>query len=177
MKRALALLSLLLVCAAAASAVQNSPWINYTSAEGRYGVSLPSNPVIGTQESATADGVKFTQYKATVIDGSAVFLIGYFDHLPGTVFSLDKARDGLVAAVKGTLLSESSISIGGSPGRELKVITKGDGGTEYLLRARYYDVDQRVYVIQFITLKAEDDAVAAANATKYFDSFQILKNQ
>lgn len=177
MKRALAPLFLLLVCAAATFGVQDSAWINFTSAEGRYGISLPSNPVLGTQESATADGTKFTQYKATLVDGNTVFLIGYFDHVPGTVFSLDKARDGMLAAVKGTLLSENSISIGGSPGRELKVLTKGEAGTEFVLRTRYYDVDKRVYVIQFIYPKADDDEVIAAKATKYFESFQILKNQ
>ena len=177
MKRVLAPLFLLLVCAAAALGVQNSTWINYTSAEGRYGVSLPSNPVEGTQESATAEGTKFTQYKATLVDGNTVFLIGYFDHVPGTVFSLDKARDGMLAALKGTLLTETSISIAGNPGRELKVLTKGEGGTEYLLRTRYYDVDKRVYVIQFIYPKADDDEVIAAKATKYFESFQIIKNQ
>lgn len=177
MKRALPLLSLLLVCTAAALGVQDAAWINYTSAEGHYAVSLPSTPVVGTQESATAEGTKFTQYKATLVDGNTVFMIGYFDHVPGTVFSLDKARDGMLAALKGTLLSENSISIGGNPGRELKVLTKGDGGTEYLLRTRYYDVDKRVYVIQIIYSKADDDALVAARATKYFDSFQILKNE
>jgi hypothetical protein len=175
MKKATAPILLLLICAVVALGVQDSAWINYNSAEGRYSVALPSQPELGTQESATADGVKFTQYKAVVTTGKSMFLVGYFDHVPGTVFSLDKARDGMVNGVKGTLLSESAISLGASPGRELKVVTKSEEGTEFLLRTRIYDVDKRVYVLQFVILKSDDDSTAAANAAKYFDSFQVLK--
>lgn len=175
MKKAVAPIFLLLVCAVVAFAVQDSAWINYNSAEGRYSVALPSQPEIGTQEAATADGVKFTQYKAMVIKGKTVFLVGYFDHVPGTTFSLDKAGEGLVNGVKGTLLSQSPISLGANPGREMKVATKAEDGAEYLLHARFYDVDQRIYVLQFLILKTDNDSAAAANAAKYFDSFKVLK--
>jgi hypothetical protein len=153
----------------------SSEWIKYNSPEGRYSVLVPIQPKLSTQESATADGEKFTQYKATVIDANAVFLAGYFDHVPGTTFSLDKARDGMVGAVKGTLLSESAISLGGYPGLELKVSAKGSDGTEFLMRARFYDVDKRVYVIQFILPRSEDGSASAEKAARYFDSFQVTK--
>lgn len=151
-------------------------WIRYNSAEGRYSVLLPSEPSVGSQESATADDVKFTQYTATVVAGSTVYLIGYFDHVPGTDFSFDRARDGMVGAVKGTVLSESSISLGGSPGRELKVATKDEQGKEFLLRARFYDIDKRVYVLQVIFPKSLDSEAMSAAGSKYFDSFQLAKN-
>jgi hypothetical protein len=157
-----------------AFAVQDSAWINYNSAEGRYSVVLPSQPEIGTQESATADGVKLIQYKATVVKDNAVFMVGYFDHIPGTTFSFDKARDGLVSAVKGTLLSESTISLGSSPGREIKVVAKSEQGAEHLLHARFFDVDKRVYVLQYVILKSENSNTTPANAAKYFDSFKVL---
>ena len=174
MKKAVAPIFLLLICAVVAPGVQNSTWINYNSPEGRYRVALPSQPELGTQESTTADGVKFTQYKATVAKEKAVFMVGYFDYVPGTTFSLDKARDGIVHGVKGTLLSENVISLAGSPGRELKVVTNTEG-TELVMRTRFFDVDKRVYVLQFIVLKTEDDETAVAKAAKYFDSFKVLK--
>jgi len=103
-------------------------------------------------------------------------LIGYFDYVPGTIFSFDKARDGMINAVKGTLLGESAISLGGSPGRELKALTKDDEGTEYLLRARFYDIDKRVYVLQFIFPKSLDGDAMSAEGSRYFGSFQVVKN-
>ncbi len=176
MRKYFAAILLLLMSASLALSIQTpQEWIRYNSAEGRYSVLLPSQPEPGTQESATAEGTKFTQYKATLIEGDAVFLVGYFDHVPGTVFSLDKARDGMVEALKGTLISESSVSLGGSPGRDLKVVAKSEEGTEFLLRARFYDVDKRVYVLQFIIPKAEDDSAAAAKSVRFFDSFQVTK--
>jgi hypothetical protein len=175
MKRAAAPSLLLLMCAVVAFGVQTSTWINYNSVEGRYSVALPSQPELGTQESTTADGVKFTQYKATVAKDKAVFMVGYFDELPGTTFSLDKARDGMVSGVKGTLLSENVISVAGNAGRELKVVTKTEEGTELVMRTRFFDIDKRIYVLQFIVLKTEDDETAVANAAKYFDSFKVLK--
>ena len=175
MKRAAAPSILLLMCAVVAFGVQSAAWIDYNSVAGRYSIALPSQPEVGTQESTTADGVKFTQYKATVVKDKAVFMVGYFDELPGTIFSLDKARDGMVLGVKGTLVNETVISVSGSAGRELKVMTRTENGTELVMRTRFFDIDKRVYVLQFIVLKTEDDETAAANAAKYFDSFKVTR--
>ena len=103
------------------------------------------------------------------------YMIGYFDYTETMNFSLDGARDGMIEAVKGTLLAEKSISLGRYPGRELRVLAKDASGTEYLTRARYYDINRRVYVVQFIIPKSAE-AESAAKAAKYFDSFQVVKN-
>ena len=177
MKKCVAAVVILLMGTSLGLSIQKSgEWIRYRSAAGRYTVWLPSQPSVGMQESATADGIRFVQYKATVVEGSAVFLTAYFDHVPGTIFSLDKARDGMVGAVKGTVLGESIISLGGSPGRELKVATKDEEGIEYLLRSRLYDIGKRVYILQFIFPKSLDSQAMTAEGSKYFDSFQVSKN-
>ena len=49
-----------------------------------------------------------------------VFMVGYFDVLSGSTYSLEKGRDGMVKAVDGTLLSDESISLGGKPGRRFR---------------------------------------------------------
>ena len=167
---------LILIIAGRAFGFQGShEWVKYDSPEGRYSVLLPGQPNLTTQEAVTANGEKFPQYMASAADAGAVFLTGYFDHIPGTAFSLDKARDSMIQAVKGTLVSEGSISLGGNPGRELKVSLTGADGVEYLVQARFYDVDKRVYMLQFIIAKADDDSVSAAKAEKYFDSFKLSK--
>lgn len=172
MKSAFKICFLLFCFAISAVAQKEVEWIKYTSAEGRYSVSLPSEPKIGQQESTTADGIKFPQYKATSVDGSGVFMIGYFDYAAPTTFSFDKARDAMVSGVKGALISEDSISLGGSPGRQLKVSAPADGVT-YLIRARFYDVGGRVYMLQYIFPKDEDGPAIDTKAGKFFDSFSV----
>jgi hypothetical protein len=189
MRKYIAAISLLLMSASLALSIQKpDDWIAYTSPEGRYSVLLPSQPTLSTQESTAANGEKFPQYLASVVaTGDVVFMIAYFDTMPGTVFSADAARDGMVKAIKGTLISENAISLGGYSGRELKVLTtptppppaegaKPAEPVEYIVRARFYEAEKRVYVIQLISPKSIEHGASAANATKYFDSFQVVKN-
>jgi hypothetical protein len=89
-------------------------------------------------------------------------------------YSLNQARDGIVERT-GTLLSESKISLGAYSGLEMNVSAKRPDGTEFLVRVRIYDVDRRVYVLQFIIPRSEDDNVSAENAARYFDSFRVTK--
>jgi hypothetical protein len=137
---------------------------------------LPSQPTVDTQDSATAEGVKFTQYKATVVDGSSVYLVGYFDHVPGTEFSFDRAREKMVEAMNGTVVSEGKITLAANPGLELKVTFKDPEGIEYFLRARLYNVDKRLYVLEFLYPKADDSEAVNAAGSRYLDSFQLLKD-
>jgi len=52
-------------------------------------------------------------------EGNSVFYVSYSDLLTDMTFSFDNARDGMLAAGKGTLISESSISLNNAPGREI----------------------------------------------------------
>lgn len=175
MRKALAVLLLLLTSGSAFGVQNASAWIKYTSKEGHYSVLLPSQPTVGSQEATSSDGAKFTQYKAVVVSEDVAYLIGYFDYTAGTTFTFDRARDGMVAGVNGTLMSERSISLGAYPGREMRMNAKDEAGIEYDMRARFYDVDRRIYVLQFIGPKSGDVGVADVKAAKYFDSFQVGK--
>jgi hypothetical protein len=167
---------LVVISSAVAFAGQDSAeWIKYVSPQGHYSIVVPKEPTLSTQEASGATGEKFSQYIATAADSSATYMIGYFDYTPAMSFSLEKGRDGMVAAVKGTLLSENSISLGGSPGLELKVSAKGEDGVEYIVHARFYDVNKRVYFVQFIIPKPDDTTTAAEKMAKYFDSFKVVK--
>lgn len=194
MRKYSAALLLLVMSAALALSIQKpDEWIKYTSSEGRYSVSLPAQPKLNMQEATTADGQKVPIYRASVDEPGVTFMIGYFDSVSGTTFSADAARDAMVKRINGTLISESAISLGGYPGRELKVLTKlvpvqaAEGAKpaeeakpaeaiECIVRARFYEADKRVYVLQFIFPKSLDSDALAAKATKYFDSFQVVKN-
>jgi hypothetical protein len=179
MRKSFAAIVLVLVSTALALSIQKSgEWIKYTSPEGRYSVSLPAQPKLTTQEATAADGQKFPQYMASVIEpDDVVFVIGYFDSVPGTIFSADAARDGIVKRINGTLISESAISLSGYPGREFKILTKPapakPAAIAYVVRARLYEVDKRVYLLQFIFPQSLESDALAAKALKYFDSFQV----
>ena len=184
-----AILLLLISASFALSFQKRDEWIKYSSPEGRYSVSLPAQPNLSTQEATTADGQKFPQYLASVTEaGDVVFLTGYFDSVPGTIVSADAARDGMVKQINGTLINETALSLGNYPGRGFKVLAKAPAGAsaegekpaepvDYIVHARFYEVDKRVYVLQVIFPKSLESEAINARATKYFDSFQVVKNQ
>jgi hypothetical protein len=148
-------------------------WIKYDSREGRYTIMLPGQPTVGSQEANSADGMKFTQYKAGLYNADVAYLIGYFDYQAPTTFTFDKARDGMVTAVRGVLVSERTITLSGFPGREMRINAKDESGIDYDMRARFYDVNQRVYVLQFIALKSTPLEITDPKAARYFDSFHL----
>jgi hypothetical protein len=149
-------------------------WIKYSSPKGRYSVLIPGEPKLSRQQTVSSGGKRITQYRATASESNFAVFIGYYDYASTMTYSLDQARDSIVASM-GTLLSERKINLGDHPGLEMNVSAKGPDGTELLVRVRIYDVDRRVYVLQFIIPRLEDGDVSAEKAARYFDSFRITK--
>ena len=153
---------------------QGQPYpYRYTSPEGRYTVLLPKEPSLSSQQIKAPDGSPIPQYLAMVADGAGLLMIGYFDYASDVTFSLDKGRDGMVTSIRGTLLDEHSMSLGGAPGRQIKVAAKTEEGLEFIDRARFYDVKPRVYVLQCIFPKAMDSSAIAERCDQFFDSFRV----
>src|SRR4051794_30025222 len=113
MKKSLAACLLLMISTVANGFQTASELVKYVSVEGRYSALFPKQPDLKTQEATPSVGGKVTQYMAQATDSDSMYLVSYWDILPETTFSLDKAREGVVAAVKGTLLSSDAISLGG----------------------------------------------------------------
>lgn len=172
MRRATASVLVVIAGALTIAAQDHSEWIKYVSPEGRYSVLVPTQPKLSTQETTASTGEKIPQYLASSPDGNGAFMIGYFDHAAEMTFSFDKARDGMVTAMNATLLSEESTSLGGSPGRALKLLAKASDQQGFIVRARLYDVARRVYVLQCIFPKAEDGAIVLEKCGKFIDSFK-----
>ena len=147
--------------------------VRYTSPEGRYTVLLPTQPKLSSQQVTAADGTPMTQYMATASGPMGMLMIAYFDYPSGIVFSLDKARDGMINSINGTLVDEHSMSLGGAPGRQLKIMAQTEQGLEFIDRARFYDVKPRVYVLQCITPKTQDSPAIAERCEQFFDSFRV----
>lgn len=156
------------------SQAQGQPYpYRYTSPQGRYSILLPKEPSVSSQQISAPDGSPIPQYLAMVADGMGMLMIGYFDYASDVTFSLDKGRDGMIKSINGTLLDEHSMSLGGAPGRQVRIVAKTEQGLEFIDRARFYDVKPRVYVLQCIFPKSMDSAAIAERCDQFFDSFRV----
>jgi hypothetical protein len=146
----------------------------YISDAGRYSVLFPEEPKLSTQNMTMATGDRAVQYMAMSFNEGTLFMVGYFDYPAGVTFNLDKARDGMIESAKGTLLAEQAISLGGSPGKQVKFLGHTDDGTtDFINRVRFFDVTPRVFVLQCMVTKDADGAAAADKCESFFDSFKV----
>jgi|SRR2546423_1129740 len=148
-------------------------WLTYTSPEGRYTVLFSEQPKLTSQNITAASGDSMLQYMASAPVGIGIVMVGYFDYPSTVVFSLDEARNGMVKSLQGTLINEEAISLGGSPGRALRIAAKTETGFDFIDRARFYDVSRRIYVLQCLFPKTDDNESTAQRCEQFFDSFRV----
>jgi hypothetical protein len=163
---------LILLLAVIANGFQSKDWVRYESPEGRFAVLMPEQPEVNTQEGKTPSGAALVQHQAKSSGSDSLYSLGYFDLEANSSYSLDKGRDGIVSAVKGTLISEQAISLGGNAGRELTVSAKA-GDYDFFIRVRLYEISGRVYVLQHAFTKLADSPTMSEKTTKFFDSFKV----
>lgn len=147
-------------------------WFTYNSPEGRYSVSLTEPPKLSTQNLNAASGDTLIQYMAAASADPAYIMVGYFDYPAQITFSLDSARDGMVNSLHGRLVDDDSISLGGSPGRAIKIAAKSDTGIDFIDRARLYDVNRRIYVLQCL-VPLSDESAGTQICDQFLDSFSV----
>ena len=148
-------------------------WITYTSLEGRYTINLTEQPKLSTQSMKTASGDTLVQYMAAASADPTYLMVGYFDYPATVTFSLDAARNGMVKSINGNVVDEDSISLGGSPGRAIKILAKADGGIDFIDRARLYDINRRMYILQCLVPVSNEGAGAIHICNQFFDSFKV----
>jgi hypothetical protein len=159
----------------AASRPERPPtkWVTYTSAEGRYTIDMTEQPKLSTQSSKTASGDTMVQYMAAAFADPIYLMVGYFDYPATVTLTLDAARNGMVSSIRGTVAEEESISLGGSPGRAVKILAKADNGIEFIDRTRLYDVNRRMYVLQCLVPVSNEGPGAIQMCNQFFDSFKV----
>ncbi len=178
MRTATAIFLIFMMSATVAVGVQGqSDWMKYDSPEGRYSVLFPCKPELSTQQTTAKTGEKLPQYLAACADPDTTndlgYMVAYFDEGPNMTFSFDEARDGFLAAVKGTLLSGKTIQLGTYEGREFKASAKSPDGKEYIFLVRFYLVEKRIYAIQFIFAKSAESERNAEKGAKFLDSLKV----
>ena len=173
MKKIFAACLLLTFSTLAHSFQNNGEWVMHTSSEGRYSVLLPQEPKLGSLQGTAENSKKLTRYTAKASDSDSMYMVEYFDLLPDMVYSFDKGRDFILNSVKGTLLSEEAVSLGGHPGRELKIQIKTPD-YEMLVRVRSYEVEGRIYTLKHGFFKSSDSPTMSEKTSKFFDSFKVM---
>ena len=165
---------LALVTMAAALSAQTAPawtWVEYKSPDGQFTARFPVTPTTSTQQTKNRDGEPLTQYIVSALEGeTALFQIGYFEILPGQVFTISDARDGIVRNVSGTLLSETAITLGAYSGTDL-VLTATAQGNAFVMNVRVIHTPRRAYVVQ--TLYQPTAPYQSEKTARFFGSFQI----
>lgn len=159
--------------------VEQTPtqWIKYTSPAGRYSVLFPCQPKLSSDDS------KFVIYSADCHHDPthSLYYVDYFDIGPDMTYSLDKGVSAEIAAVKGTLVAKKTISLDGYPGLEVKFSAEVISGIDIVTLARHYQVGRRVYTIKIKVTKfsetfgESETSLSGEMATKFFDSFQLVK--
>jgi hypothetical protein len=172
MKRAAVTALAFLTLAAATVAQAPAAWVTYSSPDGRFSARFPRTPATSTQQSKNKDGEPLTQHMISAQDGDDVFLLGHFEILPGQVFTMSEARDGMVRNVNGTLLSETAITLGAYSGVDL-VITAEAQGNAYVMNVRAIHTPRRAYVIQAIFLR--NAPYQSEKTARFFSSFQLTQ--
>jgi hypothetical protein len=81
--------------------------------------------------------------------------------------ALDAVRKTAIEGIGARLLNEVSITLGNSPGREIRFTAQGE---KLLTTQRMYVVGDRLYVIFAVSLTSESTEVAVA---RFLDSFQL----
>ncbi len=130
----------------AATEYNKSAWKEFSSAEGRFTVSMPGTATLTTQEEAVGP-LKIPHAIYTLSTGAASYFVSYGD-LPASSTdpalikrSLDAGRDNALAEnPSNKLLSEKDIVLDGHAGREWLV-----SASPYVFKARAYYVKGRLY--------------------------------
>jgi hypothetical protein len=173
MTRPFRLLSLLLLLAPASGFAEES-WKDHRSDECRCSAQFPGTPTAKNQTIPSKDGPLESKMIMLEVPSSAFYAVAYVDYPKDAVAAskpdelLNGARDGAVGKVKGSLKSETKISMNGFPGRELNI----DAPKDLALIARIFLVKERLYQTIVVMPKARIDA---AENRKFLDSFKFDK--
>jgi hypothetical protein len=150
-------------------------WRELRSTEGRFAAKFPGTPQQMTKPMRTAMGNLTARLFLLEAKDQPFYAIAYVDYPKEKITGkkadelLDGARDSAVTNVGGKLAGEQKITLGGFPGRELRVEKiRGD----MILVCRLYLVDERLYQALVVMPRAKESPEAIQ---PFFDGFAISR--
>lgn len=150
------------------SAGSRVPSQTFSSVEGRFRIGLP-----GTNEKVETEANKKRSTFKWFVLNRGQYLISYFDgpevaDTPeGNETILNNVRNLALSKRPGQVEADSSISLSGHPGRELRI--RDETGTQI---DRYYLAGNRLYVVSVFIPKSL--ACKIGSAVKVLDTFEIV---
>lgn len=155
----------------------NTEWVKFTSPKGVFTLLAPHEFKPDVESQPTDD--KTGHERFTDFEEGYGFVIEYFEHVPVTDQEkyLDGTRDGILQSLKGTLVSESKLSLDGHPGRELSMSLTAENGTVVLSRTRFYLVGTSMFSLSYVWRKDMDTALATKTGEKFFSSVKIKSEE
>lgn len=139
---------LLAVCLAGCSAAPKE----FKSEDGKFSVMAPVALQKTTQEVETQGG-KLDLHLFYGQDGDLGYFVSYCDYDPQVAKAslaenmLDGARDGAVSNVNGKLVSETNITLGDHPGREVIIEARAEDRPPAIIKSRMFMVKNRLYQV------------------------------
>lgn len=161
-----------------ASGCGKAEWKDFKSEAGKFSVQLPGVPEEKTQPVNVAKLGNVNMFTYTLEQSDGAYMAAYNDY-PAGLFAqvstdkvLDGARDGAVGNMQGgKLISEQKIAIGNYPGRDI-VAEGAQGNMTFVVKARVYLVNYRLYQVMAIMPKDKSSSIDAA---KFLDSFKLIQ--
>lgn len=147
------------------------PFKEFRSVEGRFTVLMPGEPKRSSQTRQTPFGPA-TNLKYTGGNDRAVFMISCVDYPPkiaeaGDMMQMiDKAKAQVIAARKGTLVSDSPYNFHGYTGKEM-IIEDSQG---YTVRMRLFFIGTQLYQL---TVGGKSDKILYEKGDEFMDSFTV----
>jgi hypothetical protein len=154
-------------------------WRAFSSDEGRFTVSFPAEPKLRSgSHTILGHDVPYHLFSAATPTGEYIVSYGQFpvevsDDQARSLF--DAARDGLVQSGRGTVSSETELTLNGRPGRELVMLSTSEPRARitcrtFVVRDRMY---QLVVVHPDVRANKQLSQVLDGSAAKFFKSFSL----
>ncbi|HKR15477.1 MAG TPA: DUF2092 domain-containing protein [Pyrinomonadaceae bacterium] len=148
-------------------------WTEFRSEVGRFSVMMPEKPTSQASAFETPQG-RFEQHAFTAAHSWLICVLSYTDFPKETLVAndvegmLETTRDQFIKQLDGKLESETSLSLDGHPGREVKVnMFRGKA------RFRLFLVNYRLYVLLATTLDNSSESDEDEKFNKFFTSFKL----
>ncbi len=170
----LTVLVLILLVGCGGDSKEEAEWERFDFEEGNFSIMFPEEPEGQTESVPTAIGTLETRIYM-VEQKDMAFLVNFVDYPPEVVemqdvqTMLDGGVQGAVSNVGGTLLNQRDLTLNGHPGREIQAEATVEG-EEVVFKARIYIVENRLYMIQALSYKAD---ASSPDLDKFLDSFQL----
>jgi hypothetical protein len=148
----------------------------FKSEAGKFTVMAPAVLLEETQTLETQAGKIDLHVFSTQSDDIGYF-VSYCDYPQEIVqrgnpeTMLDGSRDGALSNAKGTLVSETKITLEGHPGRELLMEAKDESGRSATIKGRLFMVKNRLYQVMVVAPKARESGDVM---DRFIKSFKLL---